>query len=72
MTADKSAAPGAKPSAPVKLPGRVDVGTVAAIGVALGSISAVLVAVFSKFVDLGQWIPIAVLGSSSPSRGRAC
>ena len=62
VTADKSAAPGAKPSAPVKLPGRVDVGTVAAIGVALGSISAVLVAVFSKFVDLGQWIPIAVLG----------
>jgi len=62
VTADKSAAPGAKPPAPVKLPGRIDVGTVAAIGVALGSISAVLVAVFSKFVDLGQWIPIAVLG----------
>ena len=62
VTADKSAAPDAKPAAPVKLPGRIDVGTVAAIGVALGSISAVLVAVFSKFVDLGQWIPIAVLG----------
>ena len=61
-TADKAAAPGAKPSPPVKLPGRVDVGTVAAIGVALGSISAVLVAVFSKFVDLGVWIPIAILG----------
>ncbi|MBB1598907.1 hypothetical protein [Variovorax sp. UMC13] len=61
-TADKSLAAGAKPPEPVKLPGRVDVGTVAAIGVALGSISAVLVAVFSKFVDLGQWIPIAVLG----------
>lgn len=61
-TADKAAAPGAKPAPPVKLPGRVDVGTVAAIGVALGSISAVLVAVFSKFVDLGVWIPIAILG----------
>ncbi|WP_219211780.1 hypothetical protein [Variovorax boronicumulans] len=61
-TADKSLAAGAKPAEPIKLPGRVDVGTVAAIGVALGSISAVLVAVFSKFVDLGQWIPIAVLG----------
>ena len=61
-TADKSLAAGAKPADPIKLPGRVDVGTVAAIGVALGSISAVLVAVFSKFVDLGQWIPIAILG----------
>jgi hypothetical protein len=40
----------------------VDVGTVAAIGVALGSISAVLVGIFGKFVDLGQWIPIALLG----------
>lgn len=61
-TADKVAAPGANPAPSVKLPGRVDVGTVAAIGVALGSISAVLVAVFSKFVDLGVWIPIAILG----------
>jgi hypothetical protein len=61
-TADKAGAPGAKPAPAVKLPGRVDVGTVAAIGVALGSISAVLVAVFSKFVDLGVWIPIAILG----------
>ena len=49
-------------AAPFKLPGRVDVGTVAALGVALGSISAVLVAVFSKVVDLGQWIPIALVG----------
>lgn len=61
-SADKTAAAGSKPAAPIKLPGRVDVGTVAAIGVALGSISAVLVAVFSKFVDLGVWIPIAILG----------
>ncbi|SFM58260.1 hypothetical protein [Variovorax sp. OV329] len=46
-----------------RLPGtRIDVGTVAAIGVAMGSISAVLVALFSKFVDLGQWIPIAIFG----------
>ena len=45
-----------------KLPGRIDVGTVAAIGVALGSISAVLVGVFGKFVDLGPWIPIAICG----------
>lgn len=47
------------------LPGaarRTDVGTVAAIGVALGSISAVLVGIFGKFVDLGMWIPLAILG----------
>lgn len=43
-------------------PRRTDVGTVAAIGVALGSISAVLVGVFAKFVDLGVWIPLALVG----------
>jgi len=41
---------------------RIDVGTVAALGVALGSISAVLVAVFTKFVDLGWWIPVGLFG----------
>ena len=41
---------------------RIDVGTVAALGVALGSISAVLVAVFTKFIDLGWWIPVGLLG----------
>lgn len=44
------------------VPRRTDVGTVAAIGVALGSISAVLVGVFAKFVDLGVWIPLALAG----------
>lgn len=43
-------------------PHRTDVGTVAAIGVALGSISAVLVGIFAKFVDLGVWIPLGLLG----------
>ncbi len=42
--------------------GRIDVGTVAAIGVAMGSISAVMVGIFAKFIDLGQWIPVALLG----------
>lgn len=42
--------------------GRIDVGTVAALGVAMGSISAVMVAIFAKFIDLGQWIPVALLG----------
>lgn len=43
-------------------PRRTDVGTVAAIGVALGSISAVLVGIFAKFVDLGVWIPLGLIG----------
>jgi hypothetical protein len=61
-TIDKvpSAAPPATAAKPQ--PPRVDVGTVAAIGVALGSISAVLVGVFAKFVDLGWWIPVALVG----------
>ncbi|HSI48638.1 MAG TPA: hypothetical protein VLA61_10235 [Ideonella sp.] len=41
---------------------RIDVGTVAALGVALGSISAVIVGVFGKFVELGWWIPVALIG----------
>ena len=47
----KPAAPA--PAAPSAAQRRIDVGTVAALGVALGSISAVLVGVFAKFVDLG-------------------
>ncbi|MDM0011859.1 hypothetical protein QTH87_05340 [Variovorax sp. J22P168] len=56
------AAPAAAPAIRPLPQGRIDVGTVAAIGVAMGSISAVLVALFSKFIDLGQWIPIAIVG----------
>jgi len=41
---------------------RIDVGTVAALGVALGSISAVIVGVFGKFIELGWWIPVGLLG----------
>src|SRR5690606_19082070 len=54
-----------KPIAPV-IPSaggkKTDVGTVAAIGVALGSISAVVVGFFSKFIELGPWIPVALIG----------
>jgi hypothetical protein len=38
------------------------VGTVAALGVALGSLSAVAVGVFARFVELGWWIPMALAG----------
>jgi hypothetical protein len=62
-TVDK-AAPAAAAAAPGAggVRSRVDVGTVAALGVALGSISAVLVGLFTKFIDLGWWIPMGVLG----------
>lgn len=56
------AAAGAPAAAGAKRTTRVDVGTVAALGVALGSISAVMVAVFAKFIDLGWWIPVAICG----------
>ncbi|GKT21135.1 hypothetical protein [Acidovorax sp. SUPP3334] len=59
----KPATAAAAPSSTVADPmRRTDVGTVAAIGVALGSISAVLVGIFGKFVDLGVWIPLAIIG----------
>jgi hypothetical protein len=49
----------------------MDVGTVAAIGVALGSVGTFMAAIFTKFVDLGVWIPVALLvimlGISVPS-----
>ncbi|WP_326536313.1 hypothetical protein [Pseudorhodoferax sp.] len=62
-TADKAVPAGAAPAAAATVArSRVDVGTVAALGVALGSISAVLVGLFAKFVDLGWWIPMGVLG----------
>lgn len=43
-------------------PRKTDVGTVAAIGVALGSLSAVAVDIFGKFIELGPWIPMAIAG----------
>src|SRR5690606_37691503 len=48
----------ANPAAPAPAAAgkKTDVGTVAAIGVALGFISAVLVGIFGKFIELGPWI----------------
>ncbi len=57
-----TAAAAAAPQVAALRQGRFDVGTIAALGVALGSISTVLVAVFAKFVDLGWWIPVALAG----------
>lgn len=53
-----AAAPGAAPPAEEK---KVDVGTVAAIGVAAGALATFLTAVLTKFLDLGIWMPLGVL-----------
>ncbi len=68
-----AAAPAPAPAAPAAAaPAKgVDIGTVAAIGVAVGSIGTGLGVVFAKFTDLGLYLPIgiaiAVLGISGPS-----
>jgi hypothetical protein len=56
-TADKTAV--APTAAPAK---KTDVGTVAAIGVALGSIGTFVSLIFAKFVELRWWTPVAMLG----------
>ena len=42
-------------------PKKVDVGTVAAIGVAIGGIGAMLTGVLAAFFGLGAWMPIGIL-----------
>ncbi len=56
QTAPAAAVPG-KPE-----PKKVDVGTVAALGVALGSLATFLGVMVTKFIDLGWWIPAALIG----------
>ena len=48
----------APPPAPAK---KIDVGTVAAIGVAIGGIGAMVVGVLSAFFGLGAWMPIGIV-----------
>ena len=42
-------------------PKKVDVGTVAAIGVALGSIGAMITGILGLFIGMGAWMPIGIL-----------
>jgi hypothetical protein len=70
--ADKDHPP---PKEPAKIPeeekAKIDVGTVAAIGVAIGGIGAMFTGVLSAFFGLGLWMPLGmiavVLGISGPS-----
>lgn len=60
-TADKTPALGdKKEEKPAEKKG-VDVGSVAAIGVAVAGISSFLGLMFGKFVELGMWMPIGVI-----------
>lgn len=43
-------------------PKKMDVGTVAAIGVALGSIGAMVTAILGLFFGMGVWMPLGILG----------
>lgn len=44
------------------LPKKIDVGTVAAIGVALGSIGAMVTGILSIFIGMGAWMPLGIAG----------
>jgi hypothetical protein len=51
-----------EPAGPAKAPKKgVDVGTVAALGVAVGGIAAVLTAILSGILGLGVWAPLGLL-----------
>ena len=43
-------------------PKKIDVGTVAALGVAVGGVGVVLTAIFSRVFGLGWWAPLGILG----------
>jgi hypothetical protein len=55
------AAPGKTEPKADLLPKKIDVGTVAAIGVALGSIGAMVTGILAAFVGMGAWMPVGVL-----------
>jgi hypothetical protein len=54
--------PAGKPAAPAPPKQGIDIGTVAALGVAVGGIAAVVVAILSGIFGLGKWAPLAILG----------
>ncbi len=60
--ADKTAAASAEAdkTKPATEPRKIDVGTVAAIGVAIGGIGAMVVGIMSSFLGLGRWLPLGI------------
>ncbi|MDP2792084.1 MAG: hypothetical protein Q8O15_10065 [Rectinemataceae bacterium] len=61
--AAQSTVSGPKPDAKPEqaLPKKIDVGTVAAIGVALGSVGAMLTGILGIFFGMGAWMPVGVV-----------
>jgi hypothetical protein len=53
---------GEAPPTPPPAPRGMDIGTVAALGVAVGGITAALGALLSAFFGLGMWMPLGVVG----------
>jgi len=62
MASAAEATASADQAKPPATPKKIDIGTVAAIGVAVGGITAALGALLSAFFGLGFWMPIGVLG----------
>ena len=53
---------GDKPAAPLPPPKKIDLGTVAAIGVAIGGIGTLVGALLGVIFGLGPWLPAGILG----------
>lgn len=51
-----------KPKEPAPAPKKIDVGTVAALGVAVGGLTAAFGAIVGAFFGLGLWMPLGILG----------
>jgi hypothetical protein len=60
--APKPAAAAPSTPTPPKPPPKLDIGVVAALGVAVGGITAALGALLNSFFGLGVWMPIGMLG----------
>jgi hypothetical protein len=60
--ADKTQAPKPAPAGDAAGPRKIDLGTVAAIGVAIGGIGTLFGLVMSNLFGLGAWLPLGVIG----------
>jgi len=59
--AEVEAAPPPKPSAKAEEPKKIDLGTVAAIGVAIGGIGTLFGELFAMLFGLGPWLPLGII-----------
>jgi hypothetical protein len=51
-----------KPTDPPPVSKKIDIGTVAALGVAIGGIGAMLAGIFGAIFGLGKWLPFGLIG----------